>query len=334
MSTASKLNAFYTKLQNKYATLEANKQMETLLFYLRHIDDAIKLLSQYDDAVVDEILEIMNSKRAELVAFTTKSDLMMMQGSEEDYIDSFRENIKVWTNKLLEANKDRAAYKKQFQEHLDEQRNSTYVKMEWLLSSFEIETKQNLQNFEMDTLLSDAEELSLYLSGKVYRLKNLKQEMMKIERNIRKSFERFFSTYKLHLDTLDITHFIRFDTLVDQKMILEDQEKLDQLAKGFHSKGGLFGNFTKKKRLKDLSISIEELLDNRIASIKGKMHETLEEVFDIPTNLFDESLHGDFKGEFCDVNELNAIVRVVNDLDQNLIMKEIKYTIKELIRYG
>lgn len=331
MTAASSLKNFFQKLEAKQAKLQENAHKELLYYYLNQIDVAIGKLKQYDELTTKKILECLDQTKNELLSFLSDEEVIMIEGSEKVYIDQLCVTLKALSKDLVEANKKRAAYKKQFGEQLEEQKNQTIVKVEWLLSSFEIESNQNMQKIDPAFLKQDPEDAYRYILEGVYRLKNLKQELMKIEMNIRKNFERFVTLYEDHLDASDMMQIVRFDSLINQALLDEEEAKIKTMLKDVFAKKGFL--YTKKKKMDLLKSQLSLIQEARISQVKSDFMELMKQLYTV-NDQFSENLQESFKGEFCSIEDLNKIVRTIDDLAQNLKKENQSYSIKELILYG
>lgn len=332
MAIVDRLNRFYEKLQNKHDLLKENAYKKTLLYYVKQIDLTIHLLENFDETTTCKLHEILVDTKNKFLLMS-HSDTVISEGSEEDYLENLRGTLRVWSKRLLDANKSRAAYRQQFHEHLNEQENSTRVKLEWLLNSFEIECNQKIQSIELTFLKYSQEDAKNFVLESVYNLNYLKEEMLKIEKNIKKNFERFLSNYRNHLDALDLKDYIRLERLIDDNSIIDDQNSISDLIGETFQKKGFLINFSKKRKLESFKVSLVGILEKRSGFIKSDIHRTLDLLFSVDEQ-FSKSLQESFKGEYCSVDDLDKLVRIVNDLDQNLIKSPTTYTIKELIQYG
>lgn len=337
MSTARKLNSFYQKLVLKEQRIKENNHNETILYYLRNVDTTIEKLRIDDNGenFVHSIIQMLLEYKEELLTFIDNPSVSL-----EGYFDELRDGLKMKMSHLMDMNQKRASNKRNIKEQLDEQKKSTKVKLEWLISSFEMQTIQRIDALNIEVFKDNSSDsMKDKILNDIYSYNSLIREFEKIQENIMKSIDRFYVSFndefelnQMELD--DFSQIFQLDYLMNVIDLNEDARNVEAALLASIYKKGLSLGFSKTKRLTQLRVDLKDILEKRVIKVKEVVKNKIEDEFIQQKDKYDVFIDKTFDKYFCPINKINQIIRDLDDLDQSFNKNSIAFTIRELIKYG
>jgi hypothetical protein len=330
MTIALKLEEFYHKVLERESVLASSDGNQRVLSLISKLDPLIAMTRMYESP------NHLSTVFRQLLIF--KSELLAMidqHGSNEVLIDSFKEFIKSEIVTLLEISQSYDNFGTDFNKMFDEQNKKSLSRYDWAINNFELNVKQSLD--KVNTHLDTAEKIYDELMHGFFNIEQLMNELATVDKTVEKTLWKAFKTFKethsLCIDSYEtkmtfmpITDVLTFEATMTSDLANSIEELL--------LKKSLFGRFNKQKNLQLFREEFKKYVDTQMTDFRSMLHQAHEAYFTSFNRQFMSEFESCFVKEYCKNKDLKVLIKALDGLLYSFNVKERKYSLIEIIKYG
>lgn len=221
-------------------------------------------------------------------------------------------------NRLLSKSDYKALYENAMKDHQS--------KLDMAIKSYELDISRQIKTRLSDIITN--KDQRRFVEEEIFMLGSLGKILKRLEKSLNESMTKFLASldkYNLDLNPKEFSIFINPDT-IDLLNIVE----LNMMIKNINE-GGLFGAFTKKKRLGDLETSLYRVKDDLISSISKHIERIIETQLSPLYERVFEKLDQNFEANYCDIANVGPIIRLMEQTLKTMDIGDIGMTLTNII---